>query len=595
MHVVVLLVSCSWAVILCPSVHAYENLALGKKTWQNSPVVHIDVGSTRYNLGSGRAVDGLKRDLSWNGGHCVASKHSQSTVEWRVDLGEIFSIHHILIQYVTGNKEWGVDNPYTKYFLGFSVFISNTAKKEDGMLCFRDTYFTRATIPNPINITCPYHGRYVIYYNNRTHKPYSDGYSYYASNELCEVEVYGCPSPGYYGEKCNLGCPQNCKDRHCHITNGICLGCESGYLGAKCNQECQDGLYGYNCADRCSVNCVNPEDCDQITGNCFKCQQNCQDRRCHITNGTCLGCLPGYYGEYCSIPCPQNCQDRRCHITKRTCLGCLPGYYGEICSFECPQNCLDRRCHITKGTCLGCLPGYYGEICSLECPQNCLDRRCHITKGTCLGCLSGYYGEICSLECPQNCLDRRCHITKGTCLGCLPGYYGEICSLECPQNCLDRRCQITKGTCLGCERGYVGARCNHECQDGLYGYNCADRCSVNCVYPEDCDKLTIVMSVKKNCQDRRCHITNGTCLGCLPGYYGETCSLECPQNCLGRRCHITNGTCLGCKRGYLGAKCNEECPDGLYGRNCAFKCMGCMDPGSCDKIEGDCNGIYSLL
>ena len=58
-------------------------------------------------------------------------------------------------------------------------------------MCFRDTSYTRATIPNPVHLICPYNGRYVIYYNNRTHKPYPDGYSYYADADLCEVEVYG--------------------------------------------------------------------------------------------------------------------------------------------------------------------------------------------------------------------------------------------------------------------------------------------------------------------------------------------------------------------------------------------------------------------
>nr|XP_022305387.1 uncharacterized protein LOC111112265 [Crassostrea virginica] len=219
----VLLVCCSWAVLFCLSVQAYENLALHQPAWQSS---------TWGSDGAERAVDGLYTDLGW-GGQCAVSDGEQ-TAEWRVDLGGVRSIHNIIIQYMTDNDVWDENNFYAEYFLGFSVYISNATNKENGELCFRDINYTRATIPNPVNITCPYQGRYVIYYNNRTHPPYPEGYSTYVYTDLCEVEVYGCPSSGYYGENCSQECPQNCQDGYCDVVEGTCFGCTHRHISPRC-------------------------------------------------------------------------------------------------------------------------------------------------------------------------------------------------------------------------------------------------------------------------------------------------------------------------------------------------------------------------
>uniref|UniRef100_A0A8W8NYI3 Uncharacterized protein n=1 Tax=Magallana gigas TaxID=29159 RepID=A0A8W8NYI3_MAGGI len=49
--------------------------------------------------------------------------------------------------------------------------------------------------------------------------------------------------------------------------------------------------------------------------------------------------------------------------------------------------------------------------------------------------------------------------------------------------------------------------------------------------------------------------------GCpTPGYYGEDCSLPCPQNCQEGHCHIVGGTCLGCVPGYIGPTCDKNSP-----------------------------------
>lgn len=207
----------------------YENIALNKPAWQQNPL------SIQPTHGAERAVDGHKLDLSLHGGQCTASGNGFSTAEWRVDLEGVFSIHHIFIQYATNYTIWDEYNDLASLFLGFSLYISNTTTKEDGVLCFKDTIYTRETIPNPLNISCRLNGRYVIYYNDRTNPPFPEGYSIYAYNDLCEVEVYGCSNSSYYGYNCSTPCHQNCLDGRCDIVDGTCLGCVQGFTGSMCD------------------------------------------------------------------------------------------------------------------------------------------------------------------------------------------------------------------------------------------------------------------------------------------------------------------------------------------------------------------------
>lgn len=45
-----------------------------------------------------------------------------------------------------------------------------------------------------------------------------------------------------------------------------------------------------------------------------------------------IGCeKSGLYGSNCEIPCPSNCRDSSCHIQNGTCIQCKPGWLGLYC------------------------------------------------------------------------------------------------------------------------------------------------------------------------------------------------------------------------------------------------------------------------
>ena len=82
-----------------------ENVALNKSAWQKHPFDNDELNALL-------AVDGRIEDLSHRGGECVTSGNYK-TAEWRVDLKNVLSIHHIVMQYVQSEPVWGI---YCIYF-----------------------------------------------------------------------------------------------------------------------------------------------------------------------------------------------------------------------------------------------------------------------------------------------------------------------------------------------------------------------------------------------------------------------------------------------------------------------------------------------
>ncbi|XP_062613599.1 multiple epidermal growth factor-like domains protein 10, partial [Saccostrea cucullata] len=387
-------------------------------------------------------------------------------------------------------------------FAGFSLYLSNSTNKEEGYRCFIDG---QELPPLDFNTTCIGHARYVIYYNERLpDSEYPDGYPEgFEQSSITEL-------------------------------------CDVDVQGCS-----ESGMYGQNCNHRC------PE--------------QCQEKRCHILDGTCLGCKPGWVGDLCSNECPV-------------------GKYGLECKQTCAGHCKDNaNCDGVLGHCSGgCASGWTGTLCDKEC-------------------LDGSYGENCVFSCSGHCLHGKpCNKISGNCdEGCSPGYlngkcdqicesghFGNKCTEVCSTYCFnDKKCNHTTGHCdIGCKDGYVGERCDKECSKGHYGPKCSQNCS-------------------GTCSNNSCSNVNGKCsYGCEPGYQGFNCSNECSLQTYGEYCgkgcskrcvhnetcnHVTGVCDNGCANGFIGPLCKEECTDGYFGNNCSSTCPeNCTK--SCDHVSGMC-------
>nr|XP_022311625.1 receptor-type tyrosine-protein phosphatase epsilon-like isoform X1 [Crassostrea virginica] len=388
---------------------------------------------------------------------------------WKVDLGGVYNIYSINIIF---KNYQGYEMRQQGRFAGFSLYVTDDGLIDNGVIDSSSRCYKDGPHLPSLNFTttCISSGRYVIFYNERI-----SGVKYPENYQL-----------------------ENILTELCEV---IMMGCQTA------------GVYGESCEKRCPT--------------------NCRDNTCHIQNGTCFGCSPGWNGTMCHTECSE-------------------GWYGLDCKLLCSGHCRDNAvCNHVTGVCKGgCAAGWNGTLCDKECED-------------------GSYGYNCVHKCSSNCLhDFPCNKTNGHCeQGCKPGYskplcdkhcstgfYGNSCTEPCSKNCLNSLiCDHIDGTCSGgCQAGFVGKLCNSSCKDGYYGINCSGVCPSHC---------------------RKCNPTDGTC-SCYAGWtgsncsiacsksYGEDCQYQCSPSCINQTCDRFNGTCLTtCLKESHGDKCSTDHQD----------------------------------
>uniref|UniRef100_A0A3B4EZI5 Multiple EGF like domains 11 n=1 Tax=Pundamilia nyererei TaxID=303518 RepID=A0A3B4EZI5_9CICH len=198
----------------------------------------------------------------------------------------------------------------------------------------------------------------------------------------CSMREEGSCSPGFYGHRCSLMCPQCVhSDGACHHITGHCK-CLAGFFGSLCNEVCPSGKFGKACAETCL--CTNNGTCNPIDGSCQ--------------------CYPGWTSEDCSkIKCP--CAEVNPSNDTLTCpVSCPWGSWGLDCIHTCTCH-NGAQCSATDGECI-CSPGWTGLYCTQQCPAGTFGYGCQ---------------QLC--ECMNNAT---CDYVTGTCY-CSIGFKGIRC------------------------------------------------------------------------------------------------------------------------------------------------------------------------
>jgi len=262
--------------------------------------------------------------------------------------------------------------------------------------------------------------------------------------------------------------------------------------------------------------------------------------------------------------CPNNCSGNGTCNTDGKC-SCSATYTGEDCSQKVPDHCNGKGTYNeANGTCT-CNAGYFGTACEIDCSL-CEKNGgiCDTKSGKC-NCKPNFDGLHCE-KCKQDwypvgTCDKNC--TSTTC-----GAYG--------------KCDATNGLPCVCDEGVLndgkGGNCN-ICDTAKGYYDFSKGCKTRCDAATTCNGNGKCDQDKGTCTCNNSNFSSETCKGqkagslqggggnCKTGWEGDKCDQAvCPwgmgddgknQECSGRGT-CTNGKCVDCKDGYYGNACETS-------------------------------------
>ncbi|XP_052691459.1 uncharacterized protein LOC128169342 [Crassostrea angulata] len=384
------------------------NLALHKPTFQSSTFFST--------TGSKAAVDGQKNDLSLYSGHCAVTSEHQNYALWRVDLLQRRKIERLTLQALTSVSKWDGKNNYTGLLLGFTLTVSNSTNQNEGVVCYKDTNHTRSTIPFSFDISCPVIGQYVSYYNERLPDiSYPAGYSQYAQSALCEVEVYGCPIPGFDGPHCAVPCFSSCKNHLENLalwkptyqssTRSGASGSEKAVDNRKSDRTFRGGQCSATLPDTKAIWRVDLKDIyrlDRIVIY-FRTENKTWDEHnphravplgfyLYISNTTDITtAVRCYHANYYTIYDLPDVMHILCALSGRYIIYYNERKEGYVYPANYSQYAFADLCEVEVYGCPA--PVEDGPRCTRPCPTNC--EQCYPHTGVCQKCKHGYKGTEC--------------------------------------------------------------------------------------------------------------------------------------------------------------------------------------------------------